>query len=91
MNDQPGKPTVFVSYSHADERWRKRLTSHLRSLEQQGDVVLWDDRKIGTGDDWFPAIQDAMAHAAVAVCLISPDFLASDLINKEEIPLLLRL
>ncbi|MCH8243574.1 MAG: toll/interleukin-1 receptor domain-containing protein, partial [Planctomycetes bacterium] len=51
--------------------------------------MLWDDRKIGTGDDWYPELKNAMAHAAVAVCLISADFLASDFVNKEEIPFLL--
>ena len=31
-----------------------------------------------------------MGNAAVAVCLISPDYLASDFVMKEEIPYLLK-
>jgi tetratricopeptide (TPR) repeat protein len=81
---------VFISYSHKDEEWKDRLMPHLRTLEQQGDIVLWDDRKIGTGDDWYPAIEGALEQADVGICLISADYLASDFINKEEIPELKR-
>ncbi len=51
------KPRIFISYSRKDEKWKDRLKPHLLTLEQQGDVILWDDRKIGTGDDWYPAIK----------------------------------
>ncbi len=79
-------PTVFISYSHKDEEWKDRLLPHLGTLEQQGDIVIWDDRKIGTGDDWYPAIKEQLEKAAVAVCLISANYLSSKFINKEEIP-----
>ncbi len=55
---EPKRPTVFIGYSHKDEAWKDRLLPHLRALEQQGDIVLWDDRKIGTGDDWYPSTED---------------------------------
>jgi len=80
------KPSVFISYSHKDEIWKDRLLPHLKSLEQQGDIILWDDRKIGTGDDWYPEIQDALLRSSVAICLITANYLSSDFINKEEIP-----
>ena len=82
------KPTVFISYSHKDEEWKDLLIPHLKALEQQDQIVLWDDRKIGTGEDWYPEIEQAMGRAAVSVCLISANYLASDFINKEEIPFL---
>ena len=34
----PTKPTVFVSYSHQDEKWKNRLRPHLRVLEQSGFI-----------------------------------------------------
>jgi tetratricopeptide (TPR) repeat protein len=83
------KPTVFISYSHKDEVWKNRLVTHLRVLEQAGRITIWDDRKIDGGDTWYNEIEQAMGQAAVAVCLISPDYLASDFVNKEEIPFLL--
>lgn len=44
------RPRIFISYSHADEVWKDRLMRHLRVLELEGDVELWDDRRIDVGD-----------------------------------------
>jgi hypothetical protein len=79
-------PSVFISYSHKDEQWKDLLRSHLGVLEQKGRIVVWDDRQIDGGDKWYPEIVAAMERAAVAICLVSSDFLKSDFINKEEIP-----
>jgi len=43
---------VFISYSHADEGWLKRLRVHLNPLERQGVVDRWDERRIVAGDKW---------------------------------------
>jgi tetratricopeptide (TPR) repeat protein len=83
------KPTVFISYSHKDEDWKNRLRPHLKVLEQAGRIVIWDDRDIDAGAQWYNHIMAAMETAAVAVCLISADYLASDFCTKEEIPYLL--
>lgn len=83
------KPTVFISYSHKDEIWKDRLLPQLRALEQAERIAVWDDRRIDGGNQWYPEIKAAMERAAVAVCLISPDFLASHFCVKEEVPYLL--
>ncbi|MCP4690215.1 MAG: toll/interleukin-1 receptor domain-containing protein, partial [Desulfobacterales bacterium] len=83
------KSTIFISYSHRDEVWKDRLKPHLKILEEDGRVSVWDDRKIDQGDKWYPEIKEAMEKAAVAVCLISADYLTSDFCKKEEIPFLL--
>ena len=75
------KPSVFISYSHKDEDLKNLLFIQLKALVQQGDITIWDDRKIGTGDDWYHAIQNALQKAMVGICLISADYLASDFIN----------
>jgi WD40 repeat protein len=82
-------PSVFLSYSHKDEDWKKRLRTHLGVLESEGLLDVWDDRRIEGGADWFEEIQDAMAKAGVAVLLISADFLTSKFILGEEVPKLL--
>ncbi|MBU0908935.1 MAG: toll/interleukin-1 receptor domain-containing protein, partial [Proteobacteria bacterium] len=84
------RPTVFISYSHLDEEWKNQLLPHLKAFEQQGDLLLWHDRKINTGADWYPEIKEAVEGARVAVCLITKNFLASDFIIKEEVPALLK-
>jgi len=83
--DAENRPTIFLSYCHKDKEWKDRIYIQLRALEQQAFIDLWDDQKIGTGDDWHIKIKQAIDRASVAVCLISPSYLASDFINKEEI------
>ena len=85
-----GRPTVFLSYSHRDEDWKDRVVGHLKVLHQENVLEVWDDRQIATGDDWLPAIQGAMDRAAVALLLISKDFLTSGFICGTEVPHLLR-
>ena len=83
------RPTVFISYSHKDEEWKDRLLPYLKALVLEGIVDLWEDSKIGTGDDWYPEIETAMEKSQAAVCLISENYLSSDFIIKEEVPYLL--
>jgi tetratricopeptide (TPR) repeat protein len=82
-------PTVFISYSHKDEDWKDRLVTQLGVLQQEGLLDLWDDRRIGAGEDWYQRIQEAIAKAGVAVLLVSADFLTSNFILSEEVPRLL--
>jgi len=86
----PTKPTIFVSFSHQDEPWKDRLVTHLRVLQRQGLLDLWDDRRIGAGADWRREIRQAMDRARVAVLLVSADFLTSEFILGEEVPRLLQ-
>ena len=82
-------PTVFISYSHKDEAWKDLLRPQLGVLEKQDRITIWDDRQIDPGGKWFNEIKQVMDRAAVTVCLISADYLASDFCTKEEIPYLL--
>jgi len=81
---------VFVSYSHFDQEWLARLQVHLKPLERSGLVDRWDDTRIAAGQKWKIEIRKAIDSAAVAILLISADFLASDFINEDELPPLLR-
>ena len=82
--------SVFVSYSHRDEKWLERLQVHLKPLVRAGDIDLWDDTQIRSGEDWKAKIDQALGSARFAVLLVSADFLASDFIQDGCWPLSMR-
>lgn len=80
---------LFISYSHKDQKWMIELKKWLRPLEQRDLIKIWDDRDIQPGDDWRNEIENALKEAKAAVLLISQDFLNSEFITSNELPVLL--
>lgn len=79
---------VFLSYSHADREWMRRLTVLLAPEVRNRRLELWADEHIQIGGDWRRDIFTAVPRARLAVCLVTADFLASRFIMEEELPAL---
>ena len=70
-------PTVFMSYSHADEAMRDRLEKHLAMLKREGLIETWHDRRIVPGQLLDPTIMAQIESADIFLFLLSVDFLDS--------------
>jgi hypothetical protein len=84
------QPSVFVSYSHANEEEKKQLVTHLRVLESSGIAVTWVDDLLQPGSVWKKKILERIDAASVAVLMISAPFLKPrGFILKTELPRIL--
>lgn len=88
----PGKPDsasqkvkIFISYAHEDRTWVEKLEKHLAVLKRRY-VESWTDSEIMPGDSWNDEIRRKLHEADIILLLVSPDFLNSDFIYKEELP-----
>ncbi|HEX7334815.1 MAG TPA: toll/interleukin-1 receptor domain-containing protein [Pyrinomonadaceae bacterium] len=89
-NDDTSTLKLFISYSHQDEEFKAELMTMLAGLQQQRIVDVWQDGRIAGGDEWSPAIQDAMNECDLAILLVSSHFIESRFIQEKELPYLLQ-
>jgi internalin A len=77
---------AFISYSHKDKIYLERLRTHLVPFVRDEHLDVWDDTRIKAGQKWKEEIQQAISLAKVVILLVSADFLASEFIEKNELP-----
>ncbi len=80
---------VFISYSHRDKKWCKKLRKYIKPITNDGTIEVWSDQDLEYGDRWRDIIQKKLAQSSIAILLISPDFLNSEFIANSELPTLL--
>ena len=72
---------MFVSYSHENEAWCKRLRPVLKVKANVDTLQPWHDTELKAGDRWDEEIQTELERLHIFLCLVSYQFLASDYIN----------
>jgi len=87
-----GKPTItkrelrlFISYSHEDVELKNELDLHLSALRGSYPLTIWSDEELVPGQDWDYTIKKSLVEADVILLLISPGFIASEYIWKNEL------
>jgi hypothetical protein len=80
---------LFISYSHQDKTLFDEFRRHLGYWSEEGQIQVWSDENLKASERWREEIDKALERAAVAVLLISSDFLNSKFIREVELPALL--
>jgi len=76
---------MFVSYSHENAAWRKRLLPVLKVMANVDTLQPWHDTELKAGDRWDKEIRGELERMDIFLCLVSYQFLASDYIQKVEL------
>src|SRR5688572_11478915 len=70
--------TVFIAYSHKDEKLRQALSEHLSLLRRTSLIADWYDRRITAGHEWKGEIDRHLNTAQLILLLVSSSFVSSD-------------
>src|SRR6267142_2944260 len=77
--------TVFISYSHKDEREKTKLLRHLRGMLSLDEIEAWHDEPVREHADWEQGIRQAINKATVAVMILTPSYLQSHFVKHNEV------
>ena len=81
--------SVFISYSSEDIKFLKMLMRHLNVLHNDGLIRIFTREALPPGALWDEITQAEISNAAVAILLVTPDYLASRALMRNQLPLLL--
>ena len=79
MSPAQANTDILVSYSAKDARWLSPLWATF------GPTTDWADRGSVRDETWFGEFSQAIEAARLIVCVLSPDYLASELVRTEEV------
>src|SRR5262249_17159406 len=83
--DDATKPTLFICYSHTDQKYRQQFPKFLDTERIKNSVTVFSDAAIEPGEDWQKRILDALHQATAALVLVSQDFMISPFIQQVEL------
>lgn len=79
--------SVFISYSSKDVSYKNTFKKHLKVLENEGIIHIWDGDLIRIGTEWDSKIKQKLKETDIFIILLSPDSVISEYINDIEIKL----
>ena len=68
-------PIVVLLHASKDRPWAEKCSKHLRVLKMQGQVALWDENTLLPGAVRQGGLSQVLAHARIAILMVSTDFL----------------
>jgi hypothetical protein len=85
---------LFVSYSHKDHVWMKRLMTVLEGFQYDDRLAkrslrfvhAWHDKELTKGNHWDGEIQQELSAMDIFVPLVSMDYFSSWYIQNVELP-----
>ncbi|WPU91681.1 toll/interleukin-1 receptor domain-containing protein [Mucilaginibacter sabulilitoris] len=75
---------AFISYSHADEKIKEKLHTHLAILRREGKIDAWQDQEILVGANLNQTISFALSSSELFIAIVSPDYLNSNYCYEKE-------
>ena len=69
------RKSIFISYSHRDEKWLDKLYTMLTPLVSKELLNIWVDKQITPGSRWREEITKALSSAKLALLLSISAFL----------------
>ena len=79
----------FVAYSKSDSGAVGDLMVHLKGLKHRGIIDMWYDHQLIPSGGWDENIRAEIRKANLIIFCVSADLLASDYIQKVELPIAL--
>jgi len=77
---EPQAVKVFISYTHHDQTFAKKLAGE---LESQGMQVWWDFERLQGGQDWQKEIERALKECDFLLVILTPEAVASEWVGNE--------
>ncbi|MDD1607704.1 MAG: TIR domain-containing protein, partial [Methylococcaceae bacterium] len=85
-NKEDTMKKIFISYSKHDKRHKNNLIKQLTGL--RGKVITWNDADLLAGEDWDERITEELQQADIVLYLVSANSMATEYIQKVELPLI---
>lgn len=81
---------LFISYSHDDEKFKKKIEDHFSTLVKKKIIKIWQDRALEAGSEFDQKIHIKLENADIILLLISSNFFKSDYCYNIEMPLAMK-